>query len=363
MAPLVSANGPSATVTNLNHDMPDDLDRDFATMELLTISQDSLMRPLSWQHFLVTIGMNPHSRLAFRAQPQDPGSQIDRSFFHLYVDAIQTGILPHKLKLEMDDHIYLLQNVQQVSFLGHIDALAELPQSVWSPHMEQSQELLDKILVWRREQDWIPTMPKDIDGEINRLYGSAFSLRWLFYLGRRMGTRDYTTAEHVRLVEQCLSNAQVTWEEINDRFVYLTGLLEEEVELELIGPPIQVLQIATGIAASQIQEEGCTVCSETPEPGQAVQLRTCKHIFCNGCIKTWINKCRRNSHLCPNCRVEMFKKPQYRAKANTNSSLYDREVETCRARLRRLNNLQVSLEWLKDEIEMHLEILSIVRGS
>ena len=56
----------------------------------------------------------------------------------------------------------------------------------------------------------------------------------------------------------------------------------------------------------------------------------------------------------------MFEKPQYRSKPNTAGVNYDREVEKCRAQLRRLKNLQVSLERLKEEIEMYIEILNII---
>lgn len=90
------------------------------------------------------------------------------------------------------------------------------------------------------------------------------------------------------------------------------GQTFEHFQMELIGTPVEVrtITVPTSNSDDSAMAERCGICLEDPD-STSVLTQACRHPFCEECLQTWILACQANSHRCPLCRTEMFKKPSY----------------------------------------------------
>jgi hypothetical protein len=84
---------------------------------------------------------------------------------------------------------------------------------------------------------------------------------------------------------------------------------EDEVELELVGPAIDVLDYAH-VPLRLPLDETCTICMEkfwTDEANLcALELQACGHIFHGHCLERWVNTPHVTLEVaCPNCRAKI----------------------------------------------------------
>mmetsp|Transcript_10112 Transcript_10112/g.30909 ORF Transcript_10112/g.30909 Transcript_10112/m.30909 type:complete len:349 (-) Transcript_10112:133-1179(-) len=65
------------------------------------------------------------------------------------------------------------------------------------------------------------------------------------------------------------------------------------------------------------EEETCTICLETFEPGEKINVFPCSHIYHRDCIVTWLVR----SQLCPVCKRDVFEEPEEGSGAQFSTSV------------------------------------------
>ncbi|XP_058193388.1 E3 ubiquitin-protein ligase SDIR1-like [Rhododendron vialii] len=93
----------------------------------------------------------------------------------------------------------------------------------------------------------------------------------------------------------------------DEREWVVRGLMESVLEGERRGDGGMVAanaEAVRGLKRKRVVEdrgESCRVCLEEFVKGEKVTCMPCRHVFHEGCIKTWL----RTSHVCPICRFKM----------------------------------------------------------
>ncbi|XP_058192012.1 E3 ubiquitin-protein ligase MPSR1-like [Rhododendron vialii] len=86
----------------------------------------------------------------------------------------------------------------------------------------------------------------------------------------------------------------------DEREWVVRGLMESVLEGERRGDAAANVEAVRGLKRKRVVEDGgesCRVWLEEFVKGEKVTCMPCRHVFHEGCIKTWLGTC----HVCPIC--------------------------------------------------------------
>jgi hypothetical protein len=345
---------------------------------------DGDMREVPRFHALTDgLAISPRSRLAIRAQPSynvitnDPGLWVSVVFNNLdlgYRDisseflrvnmmrCVMAGLLKEEpveaFLRSYGEHDEDAEYV--IDVLTFLDAFAALPDSATtSTRMNKwvvvISKLASEVFVAQRSlwQDAL-AKPSTPSRETRLLFCLAWTLnaRLVFYCNRMGGQsmKDYNI-ELERLRER--SGIPSDWEvqsevrKLRIEFSAEHELWQQDVQLKWNDKPIDVCEVSADASADDMADNDCVICSDSTTP-PAVVTKPCGHLYCQGCLETWIHACQRQSHTCPACRTQLFPKPNYVLDGDHSVRGWQ-EIERAELNLRQLNELLESWNWLKEE--------------